>query len=214
MRLDPLMDVPSPIDFSRIDEAQAWADAANIKRPWRAEFLAAIVSELRGLQTPSLSVLELGSGPGFLAEAVVRDVPDVRYTLLDSSPAMQDLASARLGMAAGAQFVTADFKRGDWADALGTFDAVVTMQAVHELRHKRHAVDLHRIVRTILQPQGLYLVCDHTADPDGMADTDLYMTSREQSAALLVAGLRDVRAILEKKGLVLHRASLTNTGCT
>ena len=204
---DPrLMDVPSPIDFSRIDEALAWADAANIKRPWRSEFFASIVDELRGLQTPSLSVLELGSGPGFLAEAILRDLPDVRYTLLDSSPAMQDLASARLRMAAGAQFVTADFKRGDWADTLGTFDAVVTMQAVHELRHKRHAVDLHRIVRTILKPHGLYLVCDHTADPDGMADTALYMTAWEQSEALLVAGLRGVRAILEKKGLVLHRA--------
>jgi cyclopropane fatty-acyl-phospholipid synthase-like methyltransferase len=206
MRRDSLMDVPSPIDFSRIDEAQAWADAANIKRPWRAEFFAAIVSELRDLRTPSLSVLELGSGPGVLAEAVVRDMPDVRYSLLDSSPAMHGLASARLRMAAGAQFLTADFKRGDWADALGTFDAVVTMQAVHELRHKRHAVGLHRIVRTVLQPQGLYLVCDHTAGADVMADTELYMTSREQSEALLAAGFGEVSAILEKNGLVLHRA--------
>jgi hypothetical protein len=39
-----------------------------------------------------------------------------------------------------------------------------------------------------------------------MADTELYMTAREQSEALLAAEFREVRAILEKKGLVLHRA--------
>ena len=40
------MDVPSPIDFSVLEEAQAWADEANAKRPWRGDFFAAIVHEL------------------------------------------------------------------------------------------------------------------------------------------------------------------------
>jgi hypothetical protein len=42
------MDVPSPIDLCRPDEAEAWAEAANVKRPWRADFFDAIVAELRG----------------------------------------------------------------------------------------------------------------------------------------------------------------------
>ena len=205
MRLDSAMDIPSPIDFSQTESAQAWADTANAKRPWRTKFFAAIASELRGLQMPAASVLELGSGPGFLAERVLRELPNVRYTLLDSSPAMHMLARARLGAAGDTRFVQADFKHHEWSGDMGQFDAVVTVQAVHELRHKRHAVGLHRAVYQLLHAGGLYLVCDHLAGPNGMTDTELYMTVTEQSEALETAGFGDVSILLEMGGLVLHR---------
>jgi ubiquinone/menaquinone biosynthesis C-methylase UbiE len=205
MRLDVPMDVPSPTDFSRVEEAQGWADAANVERPWRADFFAAIVHELVGLRVPSASVLELGSGPGFLAERVLQELPDVTYTLLDSSAAMQELAHVRVGQVIGVRFVTADFRRDHWADGLGSFDAVTTVQAVHELRHKRHAVGLHRAVYGLLRCGGLYLVCDHLAGPRAMADHELYMTVSEQADALACAGFADVSVVLETGGLVLHR---------
>jgi ubiquinone/menaquinone biosynthesis C-methylase UbiE len=199
------MDVPSPIDLRRPEEAEAWANAANVRRPWRADFFDAIVAVLsdHGCST----VLELGSGPGFLAATVVREMPGVTYTLLDWAPAMHDLARTRLEMTPGVRFVTTDFKRDDWVFGLGMFDAVVTVQAVHELRHKRHAVGLHRAVRTVLEPDGVYLVCDHVVGPEGMANTELYMTRWEQREALLAAGFGEVKIILEKKGLVLHGAT-------
>ena len=199
------MDVPSTIDFSRVEDAQAWADAANVKRPWRADFFAAIAHELVSLGVPSASVLELGSGPGFLAERVLQALPDVTYTLLDSSAAMQELARVRVGRGVGVQFVGADFKRDGWADGLGSFDAVATMQAVHELRHKRHAVALHQAVGGLLRSGSIYLVCDHIAGPGGMADHELYMTVSEQADALACARFGDVSVVLEKDGLVLHR---------
>jgi SAM-dependent methyltransferase len=199
------MDVPSPIDLRRPDEAKVWAETANVKRPWRTDFFDAIVASLsgRGCRT----VLELGSGPGFLAATIVREMPEVAYTLLDWSPAMHDLARARLGMTPGVRFVTTDFTRADWIADLGTFDAIVTVQAVHELRHKRHAVGLHRAVRTVLEPDGIYLVCDHVVGSEGMANASLYMTLREHCEALHAAGFGEVKTILEKKGLVLHRAT-------
>ena len=200
------MDVPSPIDFSRTEEAQAWAEAANLKRPWRVEFFVAIVEELRRLCRPSSAVVELGSGPGYLAEAVLGVLPDVRYTLVDSSLPMHALARARLGPVAGAQFVAADFRRSGWADDLGLFDAAVSVQAVHELRHKRHAVGLHQAVYRLLRAGGLYLVCEHVLGPGGMTDGELYMTPFGQKTALEAAGFRDVSMVLEKGGLVLHRA--------
>jgi cyclopropane fatty-acyl-phospholipid synthase-like methyltransferase len=199
------MDVPSPIDLRRPDEAKAWAETANVKRPWRADFFDAIVTSLSGRGCST--VLELGSGPGFLAATIVREMPGVAYTLLDWSPTMHDLARARLGVTPGVRFLTTDFKRDDWITDLSTFDAIVTVQAVHELRHKRHAVGLHRAVRTVLEPDGVYLVCDHVVGPEGMANASLYMTLREQCEALHAAGFGEVKTILEKKGLVLHRAT-------
>jgi SAM-dependent methyltransferase len=205
MRLNIPMDVPSPIDFGRVEDAQAWAAAANVKRPWRTDFFAAIVHQLISLGVPSAAVLELGSGPGFLAERVLEALPAVTYTLLDSSAAMHDLARVRVGQGVGVQFVTADFKRDHWTDGLESFDAVVTMQAVHELRHKCHAVALHQAVNGLLCRGSIYLVCDHVAGPGGMADHELYMTVNEQAGALANAGFIDVSVVLETGGLVLHR---------
>jgi cyclopropane fatty-acyl-phospholipid synthase-like methyltransferase len=201
------MDVPSPIDFSKQEEAEAWAASANAKRPWRRDFFTAIVAELQRLGTTPLSVLQLGSGPGFLAEAVVHHLPRVCYTLLDSSLAMHHIARARIGSSHHAQFITADFRGTDWVTEVGLFDAVVTVQAVHELRHKRHAAGLHRLVHGCLRPEGVYFVCDHVIGPEGMTDPDLYMTETEQHEALALAGFREIRVVLEKKGLILFRAA-------
>jgi SAM-dependent methyltransferase len=206
MRLEERMDALSPIDFCRIEEAQAWAETVNVKRPWRADFFAAIVRELRGLRVQPPAVLELGSGPGFLAAAILHGVSRVSLTLLDQSSAMHDLARTRVGEAVGVRFVTADFRHTRWVDAVDNYDAVVTLQSVHESRHRVHAVGLHRTVRTILRPEGLYLVCDHVLGLEGMSDSDLYMTAQEQGEALRTAGFCEVTVVLEQKGLVLHKA--------
>lgn len=202
-----LDDVPSPIDLRDPKDASDWADTALQKRPWRPEFFEAFARQIRELCSPSASVLELGSGPGFLAAHLLEALPSVAYTALDFSAAMHALAQARLGDACQrVDFIVRDFKRADWAEGLLAHDAVVTHQAVHELRHKRHAATLHAQVRAGLSPQGLYLVADHFAGEGGMANDRLYMTVAEQKAALMAAGFGRVEQVLLKGGLVLHQA--------
>ena len=106
-----------------------------------------------------------------------------------------------------ARFMTADFGCSDWISEVGLFDAIATVQAVHELRHKRHAAGLHRLVYGCLQPAGLYLVCDHVVGPKGMTNADLYMTAAEQVEALELAGFREIRVVLKKRGLILFRSA-------
>ena len=200
-------DVPSPIDLRRMEDAAEWEATAMVKRPWRAEFFAAFVSEIRSCLAADPRILELGAGPGFLAEAVTAAIPDARYTLLDFSPAMHELARKRLAArAAAVEFIMADFLAADWMHGIGRFDFVLTNQAVHELRHKSRAVRLHSQVRSVLRPNGRYLVCDHYVGPDGMTNAELYMTVQEQREALEQGGFRDVALVLKKGGLVLHSA--------
>ncbi len=90
----------------------------------------------------------------------------------------------------------------------GTFDAVITMQAVHEVRHKRHVPGLHASVRSLLKSNGRYLVCDHYVGSDGMKDKALHLTVEEQRDALQLAGFNNVGCILRKDGLVLHSATV------
>jgi len=199
-------DVPSPIDFCDADQAGDWARNAQA-RPGRAAIFSAFVRELSQLPEGRGTVLELGSGPGFLAERLLRALPDLRLVLLDYSPAMHELARARLGtLCASVTFVTRNFREPGWKDGLGPFDAVVTNQSVHELRHKRHALSLHRQVRGILKRDAPYLVADHFCGEGGMSNAQLYMSCDEQRQVLGSAGFADVTRVESSGSLVLHRA--------
>lgn len=177
------------------------------KRPWRIEFFAQFASQIAASPLKILRVLELGSGPGFLAEHLLRSLVHVEYVLLDFSAPMHDLAKARFGvLQTRATFIERSFKEENWATGLGSFECVVTNQAVHELRHKRHAEELHRQVRKVLMPGGAYLVCDHFVGEGGMKNEALYMSVAEQRQALLAAGFESVQQVMAKGGLVLHHA--------
>lgn len=200
-------DVPSPIDLCDPTDARKWAASAQ-SRPGRAETFAALHSQLSTLNGDALQALDLGSGPGFLAEYLLFRLPTLSLTLLDFSLAMHDLARVRLdGMARRATFVLRDFKIISWARDLGTFDAVITNQAVHELRHKQYAVTLHRDVASLLRLGGVYLVADHFCGEGGMANNQLYMSKDEHASALYSAGFRTVELVSCHGCLVMHRAA-------
>jgi ubiquinone/menaquinone biosynthesis C-methylase UbiE len=187
-----------------MDDALEWESTAMSKRPSRVDFFEAIASAVSGVAR----VLELGSGPGFLAQHLLSALPNLQLVLLDFSPAMHKLAERRLGaLVSRVEFVKRDFKSSSWSDGLGVFDAVVTNQAVHELRHKQHASVLHSQVRTLLRSGGAYLVCDHFAGIGGMSNTELYMTVEEQRSALVSAGFLSVTELLHREGMVLHHAT-------
>lgn len=200
-------DVPSPIDLTSIDDATRWAMNAH-KRPGRAEMLQRFVSEL--LLAGASNILELGSGPGFLVDLVLTSLPNVRYTALDFSAAMHSLATARLGERAGrVAWLERDFRAADWANGLGPYDAVITNQAVHELRHKSRATALHAAVRQILGGDGVYLFCDHWFGEGGMTNSELYMTKDEHSACLRNAGFATPELIATAGTLVFYRSRKT-----
>jgi SAM-dependent methyltransferase len=202
------MDVPSPIDLRTLRDAQEWEASATSKRPWRAEFFAQFAASIAAAPFPVARILELGSGPGFLARELLSALPAVEYVALDFSAAMHQLAAHRLRpWLSRVRFEERSFLDAQWPDGLGTFECVMTNQAVHELRHKRHAPGLHRQVRGLLAPGGMYLVCDHFAGQEGMKNVDLYMSVDEQRAALLEAGFQTVEEVLRKGGLVLHQAT-------
>ena len=198
------LDVPSPIDLRLMSDARPWAETALARRPVRPEFFDAFAREIARADA---RVLELGSGPGFLADHLLRAMPSLRYVALDFSPAMHELAAERLGeRAARVRFVERSFREPAWVDGLGRFDVVVTHQAVHELRHKDHATALHAQVRPLLAVTGRYLVCDHFLGEGGLSNDQLYMTVDEQRDALSAAGFENVEPVLVKGGLALHGA--------
>ena len=195
-------EVPSPIDFRDPDDAGEWEQTAQC-RPGRVEVFDAITTQLQNIERDELNVLELGSGPGFLASHLIGALPNLRLTLLDFSDAMHELARSRLSHHMDrVRFVTRDFKESGWSAGLEKFEAVITNQAVHELRHKRHAAGLHFQVRNLLNTGAPYIVSDHFFGDDGLSNDKLYMTIDEHRHALLDAGFESVRLMTLSGSLV------------
>jgi SAM-dependent methyltransferase len=204
-----IQDVPISMDFREQEVAVKWAEAAMAVRPWRAEFFDAFAREIASASVGRpCRILELGSGPGFLAERILGSCPAVSYLAVDFSAAMHELARQRLSaFTERVQLVERNLRDEGWSEGLGEFDFAVTHQAVHELRHKRYAQALHEQVRECLRRAGTYLVCDHFLGEGGMSNGQLYMTVQEQRDALLSSGFSKVEQVLLKGGLVLHRAT-------
>ncbi len=199
-------DVPTPIDFLTMRDAQEWESKAML-RPYREDFFAAFADELKAIGKPSITILELGSGPGFLAHHLLSKIPDAQLTLLDYSAAMHELARRRLNdNLDSVTFVERSFKEPGWETGLGQFDAVITNQAVHELRHKKYADTLHAQVKKLLHVGGVYLVADHYFGEGAMQNDQLYMSLAEQRSCLKSAGFT-VTEILVKGGRALYRAT-------
>jgi cyclopropane fatty-acyl-phospholipid synthase-like methyltransferase len=198
-------DVPYGNDWDSATEAAAYGEAADRARPWRSKIRDHIADRIATL-APGARVLELGSGPGLLAHRVLQRCPHLEtYTLMDFSAPMLALSRERLAAFPAASFVLASFKSEDWTRRIaGRFDCVVSMQAVHELRHKRHAPRLYTQVHQVLAVPGLVLVCDHTPFDDSPRSVALYMTEQEQQQALSDARFADVHVELAMNGLMLY----------
>jgi SAM-dependent methyltransferase len=198
-------DVPYGNDWDSVAEAAAYGDAADQKRPWRSEIRDHIAARVVTLR-PRARVLELGSGPGLLAHRVLQRCPHLEtYTLMDFSEPMLALSRERLAAFPAASFLLASFKSEDWTRRVGgPFECVVSMQAVHELRHKRHARRLYEQIYQVLAVPGIILICDHTPFDDSPRITALYMTEQEQQQALGDAGFANVHVDLAMKGLMLY----------
>src|SRR5262249_45602588 len=115
-------DVPSPIDFHNPAEARAWMEDTVRIRPWRPRFFEAFARALNESGLSLSRVIELGSGPGHLAAAILNRCIVGEYIALDFSDAMHALAKEHLAeLASQVQFVRRDFREGDWASGVSSF---------------------------------------------------------------------------------------------
>lgn len=90
--------VPVTVDFRRDVHAREWTESAMSLRPWRSDFFDAFAKEIGQPPTDtSCRVPELGSGPGFLAERLLKSSDALSYVAVDfysSSPDLFCIAQA------------------------------------------------------------------------------------------------------------------------
>ena len=118
-----------------------------------------------------LRILELGSGPGYLAEQICARV-DValvhrgRHLSLHAHDTRARLAPWEPLI----ELVEVDYREPGWERTIGdSYDAAVTLQAVHEFRRADLIPGLYRSTLTRLRPGGVFLVADLVERPEPRA---------------------------------------------
>ena len=178
---------PSNHNFFDSTYVRHWLEETTAKYPERPAFFDTFVSEVNSLNLDSATVVELGSGPGVLAEQLLDRCSIERYWLVDFSLEMHALARERLGDEHRAIYVQADFKDPEWTSKVkDRADIAVSMQAVHELRDANRTPDLYRQLADVVCPGGLLLVCDHLRPSHD--ERPVFMTVEEHLAALRAGG--------------------------
>lgn len=111
-------------------------------------------------------ILVVGAGGGLEIRAMAQAQPDWRFTGVDPSPAMLDIARQTLSDCAE----RAELILGTAVDApLGPFDGAVCLLTLHFLSRAERLQTL-RNVRSRLKPGGIFVAAHHTS-PGGEAET-------------------------------------------
>lgn len=138
--------------------------------PCRAEQIEVMLRVVEGQMDEEGAAVEnfldLGCGDGILADALLRQYPAARGTLVDFSKPMLKAAKERFAeTSADLQFVAADFGNPNWTDALGgraPFDVIFSAFSIHhqpDAEKKR----VYAKIFELLKPGGIFVNDEHVA---------------------------------------------------
>jgi len=135
--------------------SQNWSDRF-IPTPDRVSLFQLI---LDNIEKENTEVLELGIGPGYLAEHILTKRDNIIYEGLDFSRPMLDIASKRLaGIRTEKIFTQADLTASSWRNDVRTKPkTIISTWALHDLLSKENIFNVYKSAYAIL-PQGGKLI--------------------------------------------------------
>jgi tRNA (cmo5U34)-methyltransferase len=155
-----LPNLPEQPAWQESDSAR-FIDLGEIYTPRREEIADAFCDLLPAEPDDTFTGVELGTGEGWLCEAILRRYPNARMIGLDGSETMLAETRQRLAPFEGRfELQTFRLEKPGWIDALpGDLCCVVSSLVVHHLDGSGKA-DLFRRLHAKLAPGGALLICD------------------------------------------------------
>lgn len=136
--------------------------------PYASDQIEVMLRLLAAGERPLERFLDLGSGSGLLAIAILAQYPDARAYLVDFSEPMMDAARDLLAQDISLpRFILADLASPDWTDRVAhdaPYDAVVSGFAIHHLTHERKR-ELYGEIYHLIVPGGMFVNVEHVASP-------------------------------------------------
>jgi len=138
---------------------QEWADKDSRRAAEREAQFTAALNWLAAFIDGPARVMDLGCGPGTLAEKLLAAFPDMHVICSDGSEEMLKLARERLGSYGDrVSYEQADFSADGWSANLPReLDAVVSARAIHNLRKPKLIGAVYGKIHELLRPGGVFL---------------------------------------------------------
>lgn len=134
--------------------------------PYANDQLEVMLRLLAESERPIAKFLDLGSGSGLLAIAILTRHPDARATLVDFSEPMMEAARDLLGEDTTLPgFVLADLNSPGWVDQIaadGPYDAIVSGFTIHHLTNQRKSA-LYAELVPLLNPGAMFINVEHVS---------------------------------------------------
>jgi tRNA (cmo5U34)-methyltransferase len=154
------------------NDSQVYRVIADVAVPRRGEMMATLVAAVPFRDDEPVKMLELGSGDGRLAEALLTVFPRATLTALDGSESMRRDTSERLALFGDRVRVAAfDVAALDWWDRMFGVDLVVSSLCLHHLNDAKKQY-LYKAAAERLSPRGALLIAD-LVDPQHPASRRL-----------------------------------------
>ena len=142
------------------NDSETYREIADIAVPRRQEMVATLVSTVPFTADEPVKILELGSGDGRLAEALLTVFPRSTLTALDGSDSMRRETARRLAaFGARARVAAFDVEALDWWDRMFGADVIVSSLCLHHLNDAKKQY-LYKAAAERLSPSGALLVAD------------------------------------------------------
>jgi hypothetical protein len=160
-------------DLQTEQDISGWVAELNQDRPERAAIMRHIVAQVKRACFEPLHLVELAPGAGHLAAQLLREMPQLTYTGLDSSELLLTYAQKRLAaFERRAKLIRVDLNADDWPDLLpDRVQAIVSMQSLHDLGDEGQVNHIYGLAKSLLVPGGLLLNADLVV-PAGQTNPD------------------------------------------
>lgn len=166
------------------EEAAAWDASAGSHLPTRMEQQDLLLALLTESQIDDGAVLDLGTGSGLVAEAVLEALPGTELVGVDFSPAMLKLAGRRLRrFGSRVHLCQGDLSRPEEIDLpLRRYKAVFSVQTLHHLDNREKAAAFAWMAG-LLGARGLVVVIDRVKVEEALFEDWLVTWRRVDPAA-------------------------------
>jgi SAM-dependent methyltransferase len=154
-------------DLRTPEDVAEWTASLQTRYPERGAVMQHIVAQLKALPFAELQVVELGPGPGLLAELLLGELPWLTYTGFDSSKLLLAFARTKLApFGQRARLIQADLNTESWLTQLpDQIQAIISLQALHDLGEEGHINRIYGLAQRLLVPGGLLLNADFVVPP-------------------------------------------------
>ncbi len=202
-------------EFHDAHFSKEWAEKFKPTPP-RIRLFETILKQIEKVGSKTTSILELGIGPGFLADYLLKELINITYEGLDFSESMLKIAAKRTAKHENIIYFTqADLIHDAWTEKLKKNpDVVVSTWALHDLFNNNNIFNVYKSVYKILPKDGVFLNGDFIK-PEG--SNHEYEGGRirpsEHIKLLRAAGFKSVKCLEEFEKDVENPTTANNYAC-